>query len=93
MSNPRLKKQAKVQTLTCEVHDLVDMDAASRAEMAADPAAFFRKLLKSEGAVVNGLIIDEKLRAAPAEEGQPVPQVYHCVSPDSVKSKYITIVL
>jgi hypothetical protein len=69
--------------------------------MAANPAAFLRKLFESESLPVNNVIIDEELLAADQKtlgpDGgdlgtRPHPQVWHCTAPPEDKSTFITIV-
>ena len=91
----KLTRAANVETLTVEVFDL-ELDDQSRAEMAANPAAFIRKAIAEAGLPApNGVAVDETLGTmiiAASHEPPPKPMVLHVVSPQEKASRYITIV-
>jgi hypothetical protein len=90
MPDPKLKLQ-KTEEWTFEVFELEDLDENSRAEMAADPKGFFRKLLESEGRSVNALMMDEEEMLRQEARLRITPLVLHCVSPPKYRSRYLTV--
>jgi hypothetical protein len=98
----KLKQRADTETLTFEVFDL-DLDEHEQQQLAEDPRGFLTDMLEGEGQVVNDLLVaandkfmkpdgsDSTLGVVSPTPPHP-PSVWHCVSPESMKSKWITIV-
>jgi hypothetical protein len=88
---PRLRKREDPEAWVVDVFDL-ELDEASRAEIAADPSGFFRSLIESEGIPVNGLMIDDKMLNGEEQE-LGVIVTAHIRSPRELKSHVMTTII
>ena len=92
----KLKRQEGTETLSFEVFDL-DLDDADRQTLADNPRKFLDGLLKEEGQKVNALLMESddkflKPDATSAGVTPLPPTLWHCTSPPTHASKWITLV-
>lgn len=98
----RIVKRDDPVTLTFDVFDL-ELSDYEREQLVEDPRAFLTALLDSEQQTVNDLLVasDERFKTlkpdgATATPGGgthvPTPSTWHCTSPASMRSKWITII-